>query len=435
MKILIAEDIPSHNKGEAALFFGLIQSLKCFGNFDLTLFSIHPDIEAENYKGYADIVDARGVTPAHMLDSQGSAIHKAFNYINFWFKHASFFALNKIMGQKTLDIMTSPVWKAYLEADIVLISHDSFFTPLYHGLQALFCKLLKKPTFIYAGTVKPVNTNQNSRKRKIIDKFLGFALKHLTGITVRETLSKDYLASIGITPKTLPLEVYPDLAFILPPEKEEAADAILRKEGVPMGEKIVGMAFSQRKLDFAFPDKPNMPDRWERALEPIIEAVNYVTETLDADILFVAHSIGPTRILDDRVTADMIKTKVKSPDRLYIMRGEYTPMELKAVAAKLDMTIGTRLHFTIDAVCNNVPSVLITQDGDLRCHGIVGDMLEQKDYVYNIDNISSDTLIECIKSLWQNRDNVRSFLNTKIKEVKRDTYRNGEFIHNIVFGK
>jgi polysaccharide pyruvyl transferase WcaK-like protein len=116
------------------------------------------------------------------------------------------------------------------------------------------------------------------------------------------------------------------------------------------------------------------------------------------------------------------------------MRGEYTPMELKAVAARLDMTVGTRLHFTIDAVCSGVPSLLITQDGDLRCHGIVGDMLGQKDYVYNIDHITSESLSHSIGKLWENRVPVRAALQAKVGEIKRDTYKNGEFVQKVVFG-
>lgn len=38
IKILIPEDIPSDNKGEAALFFGMVESLKEIGPHQITLF-------------------------------------------------------------------------------------------------------------------------------------------------------------------------------------------------------------------------------------------------------------------------------------------------------------------------------------------------------------------------------------------------------------
>ncbi len=423
--ILIPEDIPSLNKGEAALFYGLKESLRPYEDIKLTLFSLHPDIDRKNYAGEAAVVDANGVTPFHMLDGQGGKLTKLFNYLNFMIKHLLFGLLYKLIGPKAASLISSPVWQAYIEADLVLMSHDSFYAPLYHGTQALLFKIMGKPAIIYAATVKRKSKDKTKMKARLVDTWVSYTSKKLSCITLRENLSKAYLAEIGVTDRDVPLSVYPDLAFIVPPIKKEKAWELLRKEGVPDDQPLVGMAFSQRKLDFAFPGR-EMSNRHEQALTPIIETTNYLTDELDTTVVFIPHSIGPSPVLDDRITADMIRDKAKNPEKIIIIRNEYSSQQLKGMAACLDMTIGTRLHFTIDAVCSAVPSLIITHDGDSRCHGIIGSMLGMQDYVYNIDNIDTETLINKTADLWENRKEVSQHLANLIAKIKKDTYRHGE---------
>ncbi len=425
IKILIPEDIPSHNKGESALFYGLKESLRPYGDVELTLFSIHPEIDRINYRGEATVVDARGVTPAHMLDGQGGRLTKLFNYIKFVVKHLLFGLLYRLLDDKAGTIITSPVWQAYMSADLVLMSHDSFYTPFYHGTQALLFKFMGKPAVIYAATIKRGTKNKHSLKNRIIDAWVAFTSRQLSLISLREELSKAYLREIGVTEMAVPLRVHADLAFIVPPITKDKAWELFKQEAVPEGRILVGMAVSQRKLDFAFPGQ-DIPDRRDRALELIITLADFITETLDAIVVFIPHSIGPTPILDDRITADMIREKSKSPEKIVIIRNEYSSGELKGMAACLDMTIGSRLHFTIDAVCSSVPSLLITHDGDLRCHGIIGGMLGMEKYLYNIDNIDADSLIEVASELWNKRDEVSAHLSGIMGGVKKDTYRHSE---------
>jgi len=424
INILIPEDIPSHNKGEAALFYGLRETLRPFGDISLVLFSLHPDIDQANYAGEARVVDSRGVTPVHMLDGHGNRFVKLINYTVFIIKHFIFGILHRLFGAQAARIMQGPVWKAYIEADLILMSHDSFYTPIYHGTQALLFRLMGKPAIIYAATIKRKDKNSGVKAR-LLDRWVSYTSKRLSCITLREELSRAYLNEIGVTERDLPIKVFPDLAFIAPGMDKDDAWALLRAEGVPEGQTLVGMAISQRKLDFAFPEQ-SMPDRRDKALAPIIEATNYVTGTLGATVVFIPHAIGPTPVLDDRITADMIRAKALHPDKIIIVRNEYSSKELKGMAACLDMTIGTRLHFTIDAMCSAVPSLLISHDGDLRCHGIIGAMLDMQEYVYNIDNIDASTLVEKIACLWKDREAVRAHLATRIEDIRQETYRHGE---------
>ena len=425
IKLLIPEDIPSHNKGEAALFYGMLESLQCLGPVEVNLFSLNPDEDTANYKNAANIIDSRGVTPGHMLDGLGSKRQKVVNYAVFVLKYIAFLVLYLTLGKFTTKIMRRELWKTYTQADLVLMSHDSFYAPFYHGPLILFFKILKKPTVLYAATIIPPNPYQSKFKIRITNWFNRCFLKRASLITLREELSFDYLQGLGVLASGVAVYLYPDLAFILKPESETEVDRILEIEGLPRDERLVGIAISQRKLEFAYPDILSLTERSKRSLAAITKMVDFINGVLKATAVFVPHSIGPTSKVDDRVTADWIYEKAANKDKIYIIRNEYNPMQLKGLAGRMDMTVGTRLHFAIDAASMGVPSILITHKEDFRCHGIVGGMLEQREYVYNIETVDEESLIAMVKALWEEREQIKEQLRTKIPNLAQQTYQHG----------
>ncbi|MCU7858717.1 MAG: polysaccharide pyruvyl transferase family protein [Candidatus Thiodiazotropha sp. (ex Lucinoma kastoroae)] len=432
IKILIPEDIPSANKGEAALFFGMIESLKVIGPHKITLFSLHPENDHKYYGDKATLIDSTGITPQHMLDSLGSNWYKLSNYLRFLYKHTVFLLLHPLLRNRILRIMQHPVWRAYIDADLILMSHDSFYTPFYHGPLILFFRLLGKRVMLYAATIIPPHPYQSAWKIRFRNWFNSFVLSRAHVITLRETLSYDYVKGLGVEQLGTRVECHADLAFILPPVGEEEINRIFKVEKLPQKRPLIGVAFTQRKLEFAFPDIPSKADRQQKALAPIVKMIDYLTGELDATVVFVPHSIGPTPKVDDRITADWIQEKASSPEKLKILRSDYTPNELKGLASRLDLTIGARLHFTIDATSQGVPSLLITHREDFRCHGIIGETLNQQDYIYNIEDIHEETLIPIVRKLWENRKEVREYLLDQMTSIQSDVYQHGHLTKELL---
>lgn len=428
IKILVPEDIPSANKGEAALFFGMKETLRALIPCEISLFSQNPAEDKRHYKEEAKIIDSRGITPAHIFDRRGTIVYKLWNYGVFIMKHAAFLLLYWLMGERATRIMKRDVWKSYMESDIILMSHDSFFALLYHGPLLFFFRKLNKVSAIYAATILPPDPKETSIVAGVRKWFAKYALSRASIITLREELSYEYVKLLLSTEKKIPpIEVYPDLAFLLKPDDEFD----LKNKDLPEGRMLVGMAISQRKLEFAFPEMSSIDDRRELALDSIVNLVDYITRELDAIVVFVPHSIGPTKKLDDRVTAQWILERASQKEKIIIIRNEYNPMELKAMASCFDMTIGTRLHFTIDATSTYVPSMLITHKEDFRCHGIVGKMLGQGRYLYNIESIDHRTLITMAQELWSNRVATRKELGDRVSVLKHDTLKHGERLKEI----
>lgn len=419
IKILIPEDIPSSNKGEAALFEGIYNSLKVWDAFELNLFSIHPDEDQVAYGNRVRIVDARGLIPGHMLDASGSLSRKLLNYVKFILLHSFFIALWCCIRKKAWYVFRRYLWRSYIESDIILMCHDSFYAPLYHGFLLLMFKILLKPVVLYGSTIQPPDPKKSKlfiAVRNFLNRVL---LRHARLISARENLSYNYLKRLGIENKECRIESYPDFAFLGSAASDGEVAKIMKEEGIPDDRLLVGIAISQRELEHAFPELKDISERRERALQAVTAVVDHITGTLEATVIFVPHSIGSTPKLDDRIVADWIYERAINKKKIIIVRNDYTASQLKGLAGRLHMTIGSRLHFNIDAVSMRVPSILITHKGEFRCHGIIGDMVGQKKYVFNIDDIRTDELISLLNDLWQNHDAVRQDLNDRMPLIEQ----------------
>ncbi len=423
MKILIAEDIPSHNKGEEALFLGLVESLKPLGATEIAMLSCNPLVDAKNYQGMANIIDARGITPAHLVDyTSAGRFGKYLNMLQFFFKYAAFGMLYKVLGRKALGIMTNSVWRAYCDADLVLMAHDNFFSPRYHGLLANFCHALGKKAVIYAGTTENPLFHSNKRFARAL---LKSSLEKLPLILLREEISRKNLGKLGMDISKPNIAVHTDLAFLVEPISREEANALLDKENIPRDRPIIGMTMTRRKLHFAYRHLP-LEERYRKGTEAMTALVDYMTEKIGATVVFLPHSIGPTKMLDDRIIAEEIRSGAVNPARIFNIGTEYSVRQLKGMAGEFDMAVGARLHFIIDAVCKHVPSLLITHDGDARCHGIIGQMAGLEQWLYNVDNIEAGSLIALTQKLWDEKQAIKTYLESKVPVLKEDTYMHGK---------
>ena len=418
INILIPEDIPSANKGEAALLFGIAKSLSIFERYKISLFSLHPEGDRSAYVNHAEIIDVRGIVPAHLLDGMGSFYSKFMHYLKFIGKCSAFGFLYKLLGMFSLQCMRHNAWRHCLETDIVLMCHDSFYAPLYHGPLILLFKILGKPVLLYGGTILPPDVSSPRVEIRLRNALNRFVLKKADWITLREHQSHRYLKSLEVKN----VDVYPDLAFLADTAPDAQIERIFNEEGIPQSILLCGFAFSQKEIDYAYPELP-LPERKEKALAGIVPMMDHITTVLGMHAVFIPHAIGPTPRVDDRIAADWVRDRCVNKDKIHIIRNDYSQTQLRGMAKRLDLTVGTRLHFTIDALCHHVPSLLITHRAEYRCHGIIGDMAGQARYVYNIEAITPDDLIRSISDLWNNRVQVKGDLAKRIPTIVTATMR------------
>ncbi len=116
---------------------------------------------------------------------------------------------------------------------------------------------------------------------------------------------------------------------------------------------------------------------------------------------------------------DVIKKrgKVKSDD-VSCLETPYDPRETKAIIKHYDMFISGRVHAFVAAISQSVPSVLINRGFGPKSHRNIGfaRSVGLEDYIADPSSIFD--MKETINKCWENKTEIRDFLNQRVPEIK-----------------
>jgi len=418
IKILIAEDVPSLNKGEEAILMGMLETFRILGDVEVCLYSSNPQIDAARYGTKIKVVD----------NKMGRAINKKilpilvikivkFLYINLM--HLLFALLYKIFDQNATKIMKADIWKEYCKSDLIIIGHDSAFGFFSHVHIILLAKFLRKPTVVYAGSV--------AFSGRIRSKLAKFILNKVDLITLRERSSYEYLKKIGVNRP--PMFVTADTAFLLPPASFEKVEEIMVKEKIKSNRPLIGMTMTREISCRAFPNLRNPKERYDECIKLMAQVVDYLIDTLNATIVFLPHCIGPGEELDDRIVAKDIYQAVRNKHKVKVITNEYTAEELKGLIGQFDLFIGERLHSVISAISMLVPSIAILYPS--HRDEILREVLDNK-WICSIENLDIGTLKSKLYEIWSGKEEIRKKLINKMKSVKERALLNGKLIKDLL---
>jgi colanic acid/amylovoran biosynthesis protein len=302
---------------------------------------------------------------------------------------------------------------AYLNADLVICTPGGYFYRYGRGralivfmLTIAFAILAKKPLYMLPQSFGPLT----SQRERWLAKYL---LKRARLIFTREEISLNYLVDWGI-PKSS-IHISPDMAFAFDgmPTKD-AIDWLLNHEIDPQNSRpLLGVTV----LDWGAQHSGfQNQSKYEEA---ICAAIRYFNKKYGGKVLFIAQSVGPTQVEDDRIPAQRISDKLgSSNDAIFHMTESISPMLLKSIYGQLDICIGTRMHANIFAISQYVPVLPIEYlpktRGIAQTAGIA-------DWVVDIYSITESMLIQKLESLWSEKDTVRKHLQAIIPQLIQDS--------------
>ncbi|WBB79818.1 polysaccharide pyruvyl transferase family protein [Micromonospora sp. WMMD882] len=162
-------------------------------------------------------------------------------------------------------------------------------------------------------------------------------LTNATEVTVRDEESRVVLEEAGLL---APITVTADPAFLLEPE--DFPTQLLREEGVPAGQRLVGMSVREpgraaERLDV---------DAYHRLLAQVGD---FLVHRIDADVVFVPME------RDDIRHSHGVMSHMTAADRGRILHGDYSPRQVLGLMRHFDLAVGMRLHFLIFAAMANRP--------------------------------------------------------------------------------
>ncbi len=423
LKVLITGVWCSLNYGEMAIVLSVTENLKrIIRDVQFTIFSSHFSDDFRRYRGYDVRIEPRFSSNSTILQILELLIDPLLCLFLFF--------LNKIFVFKGLKLnILNPAY-AYLSSDIIIDLGADNFSDVY-GVKSTVVSffnilpaiLLKKPIILLGESIGPFNYFFT----RLIAKFV---LNNVDLIVVRESVSLDYLKSIGVKKRIF---LTADPAFLLKPTSNVKVEEILLKERVPGGYPLVGVNINPYVLKKAFPGIKEINRKYEEYVKVMAEILDYLTEKFGFKVLFVPHIIGPGEANDERVIAEKVYSNVKNKDNVFLIRGEYLPSDIKGVIGRCELFISSRLHPLIAATSTNVPSIGLAYSH--KYHGVIGRTLGF-DYIIDLRKHNPDELLLLLKQkidfLWNNREKIRRELSENIPKIKEYALTNFKLVKKFV---
>ena len=400
MKIYIPEQVPSMNKGEEAILRGILEGLKEQGiNVELTVFSYVPEIDQVRFKDFK-VVDGITFRPAG-----GGKIKRLAEAINIWARHLLFLITWKLLGKRSFFIFRDDVWRAYGEADLILVGHDGVFSDV-NLLFAIFAKLLGKKHAIFGMGFSGFRSFWGRKLARFIMPLFDL-------IVLREERTLRHFESVGVPLNKMFLK--PDPAFSLKPSDQMKFEEVLSKEGLNSNERpLIGMVAVKGSIIFdrCFEKIKDRNGKYSKHVEFLALLIENIIEITSGRIVFLPHCIGPTLERDDRIIAKDIKTKVKEKykEDVSLIENEYNASILKGFIKNLDFLIAERTHALIGAASVGTPFLAITVTEDERTHDIVGKTIGMKELIVDINDPDLDGITKLLKEKWEARDAIKGKL-------------------------
>jgi len=439
LRILMAENAPSLNKGEMTIVGGILYCLYSeFGSVQMAMFSDNPEIDKRRYDNI-DIVDVDAAFGIASGFRKKSFINNLFASMYCLAQHMIFIILYKINNNFSFKIMKSEIWKRYIESDVILVGHDNAFlgsgfeTPLflYPIYLPMFAQLLRKKIVFFGGGFSISEPNKEkslSFLKYIIMISLKFSLINMDMVTLRERISFAYLKKIGFNDDQI--RVTSDPAFLLQPENEKNVTEIMKIENIyGINRPLIGLTITRKRARMAYPNL-SKSESYDRHIRIIADTVDNLISALNASIIFIPHCIGFGDESDDRIVADDICKLCKNKEFIINIKNEYSPSELKGLIGHLDFFFGERVHSVVNAMAMNVPSIILSDGKDVRLD--IFKMAKQESAICIIDELDSDELFRKIYEIWINRDRLRENLNRNIETVKTQSMLNAKMLKDLL---
>jgi len=410
-KILIL-NVGWANKGNVALIKTTMQTIEKFvPNVEFNMLGPQNlDIKEFHVKEYLGYVVSR---------------EKTLHYFSRTVYYLSRSVLINLLSKFKINSLVSKKSRLYIyyESDLIInsggdqLSGESGIVTLNTFVNIIYAILLNKPVVLYGESL-------GYFKNRLLNSFAKIVFNHTQLILVREELSKKYLENNQISnPK---IYVTADPAFLLEPITKKDVFSILSKEGINnISMPLIGINASALIGKY----RKNQTQRTdENLIEIYAKLVDNIIEKFNATIIMIPHVYAKGN--DDRTVILQIVDKVYNKNNAFFIKNEYSPEELKGIIGQCDLFIGARMHATIASTSMLVPTVGIAYSH--KMHGIIGEMLEQEEYIIDINEFSYEKLIDTVNSAWENKEKIRNKLKIKVPLAKEKAMLNGKYVKELI---
>jgi polysaccharide pyruvyl transferase WcaK-like protein len=256
-----------------------------------------------------------------------------------------------------------------------------------------------KPVILWAASIGPFSSDP------VIERYMANFLKRLDLITVRETVTVDYLQSIGVSAN---VRLVADPAFLLVAEPVSLDDILPRN----IQNGLVGLNVSPLIDNARYGRDPSKTQTTQTELVRFIESV---VSDFGLSVALIPHvdplgnSSGSS---DSRYMSPLMAQLAHLADRVSLVPSTLNAAQLKFVISKCRYFIGARTHSTIASLSSTIPTISIAYS--VKARGLNRDLFGHERYVLPTPALSASTLSAALASLVQEEENIRSLLGERL---------------------
>lgn len=258
------------------------------------------------------------------------------------------------------------------------------------------------PYVLWGASVGPFT--ENPKAEKVFTKHL----KGLSLITAREAATIDYLRFLGISDNVVSCA---DPAYVVAPE--------IKANGIRQGDKFtIGINLSPLSIRYTgHPVKENIRAQ-AKAIEGLIKA-------FDARIVLIPHVVSDFNEGDDDLRYLRKVKRAIAPEHhesLSLLESDPGFVGAKKELIKCDLVVAARMHCAINALAARVPTILVAYSS--KAVGMCQYVYGNGDWVLPLSEFSKEGVLEeKIRSMKKQESEIRDYLEKRIPEIQKDSYR------------
>ncbi len=298
-------------------------------------------------------------------------------------------------------------------AAVLSVGGDNY--SLDYGVPKLFTGLddivleKKKPLAIWGASVGPFDS---------MPEYEGYMSRHLRevpGIFARESVTIDYLKSIGVTENVYPVA---DPAFLMDPVKPEGIEDVL-----PIDEEAIGLNLSPLMAKYV---SGGDIDAWTTLAASIIEGVAKKT---GMPVYLIPHVTNPNS--NDHAFMQRALSLIKDRNgNITLVSPEYNAAETKWIISQMAFFAGARTHSTIAALSSGIPTLSFAYS--IKAQGINRDIFGHTNYCMEPTDLDAEGVADQVTSMLDKSAAIRNDLAGRLPGVQRAALSAGTGLKHLI---
>ncbi|PKL58557.1 MAG: polysaccharide pyruvyl transferase family protein, partial [Methanomicrobiales archaeon HGW-Methanomicrobiales-5] len=279
---------------------------------------------------------------------------------------------------------------------------------LFTGLDDIVLEK-KKPLAIWGASVGPFDTMPD------YERYMSCHLREVPGIFARESVTIDYLNSIGVTENVCPVA---DPAFVMDPVKPEGIEDVL-----PLDEEAIGLNLSPLMAKYVTGGDLKA---WASKAASIIEGV---AKTTEMPVYLIPHVTNPTSN-DHEFMQRALSLITDRNGNITLVSPEYNAAETKWIISQMAFFAGARTHSTIAALSSGIPTLSFAYS--IKAQGINRDIFGHTDYCMEPTDLDAEGVADQVTSMLDKSAAIRNDLAGRLPGVQRAALSAGTGLKHLI---